>query len=295
MLVSSPSDLVCSETIDNTEDDPVAYCEQYTRDVFSYLRETEVGSHCRSLQSLPVPPLCVQVRCQPKVGYMLKQPDITSSMRSVLVDWLVEVVDEFTLQSRTLYLAVSLIDRFLSRMSVLRSKLQLVGSTAMYIAAKIEEIYPPELSDFAYITDNTYTPQQVGPLTPKPHAITHTHGDCVADSTYGAADAEGTGLPPPGPILHLLPRPLPPDCQQTVQRDQQSLHLHPAPGTGLLVCLIMNMHSHIHHILQYLCELALVNSDPFLKYLPSEIAASAVCLARHSLEQEAWVCHPRLQ
>ena len=72
-----------------------------------------------------------------------------------------EVVDEFSLQSRTLYIAVSLIDRFLSRMSVLRGKLQLVGSTAMYIAAKIEEIYPPELSDFAYITDNTYTRQQV--------------------------------------------------------------------------------------------------------------------------------------
>lgn len=100
---------------------------------------------------------------------MLKQPDITSSMRSVLVDWLVEVVDEFSLQLRTLYLAVSLIDRFLSSMSVLRGKLQLVGSTAMYIAAKLEEIYPPEISDFAYITDNTYTRQQVSthptPLT----------------------------------------------------------------------------------------------------------------------------------
>lgn len=93
---------------------------------------------------------------------MLKQPDITSSMRSVLVDWLVEVVDEFTLQPKTLYLAVSIIDRFLSHMSVLRGKLQLVGSTAMYIAAKIEEIYPPEISDFAYITDNTYKQQQVG-------------------------------------------------------------------------------------------------------------------------------------
>ena len=42
-------------------------------------------------------------------------------------------------------------------------------------------------------------------------------------------------------------------------------------------------------LLQYLCELALVHSDPFLKYLPSEVAASAVCLSRHSLEQEAWV------
>ena len=103
----------------------------------------------------------VQVRLQPRVGYMHKQPDITPSMRSVLVDWLVEVSDEFSLQPSTLYLAVSLVDRFLSVMSVLRGKLQLVGTTAVYMAAKLEEIYPPELSDFAYITDNTYTHQQV--------------------------------------------------------------------------------------------------------------------------------------
>ena len=46
-----------------------------------------------------------------------------------------------------------------------------------------------------------------------------------------------------------------------------------------------------HVLLQYLCELALVNSDPFLKYLPSEVAASSMCLARHTLEQPAWVSH----
>ena len=92
---------------------------------------------------------------------MQKQPDITSGMRSVLVDWLVEVGDEFSLQPATLYRAVGLVDRFLSLMSVMRGKLQLVGTTAMYMAAKLEEIYPPELADFAYITDNTYCQKQV--------------------------------------------------------------------------------------------------------------------------------------
>ena len=51
--------------------------------------------------------------------------------------------------------------RFLSIMSIMRNKLQLVGVTAMYIAAKFEEIFPPELTDFAYITDDTYTKSQV--------------------------------------------------------------------------------------------------------------------------------------
>ena len=51
--------------------------------------------------------------------------------------------------------------RFLSNMSVLRSKLQLVGATAMYIASKFEEILPPEIADFTYITDDTYTKSQI--------------------------------------------------------------------------------------------------------------------------------------
>ena len=51
--------------------------------------------------------------------------------------------------------------RFLSQMSVLRGKLQLVGTAAMFIASKFEEIYPPELGEFVYITDDTYSKKQV--------------------------------------------------------------------------------------------------------------------------------------
>ncbi len=43
-------------------------------------------------------------------------------------------------------------------------------------------------------------------------------------------------------------------------------------------------------LMQYLCELALQDGDPFLKYLPSVVASSAVCLARHTMGQVAWVC-----
>ena len=46
-------------------------------------------------------------------------------------------------------------------MSVQRSKLQLVGTAAMFIASKYEEIYPPDVSEFVYITDDTYTKRQV--------------------------------------------------------------------------------------------------------------------------------------
>lgn len=69
---------------------------------------------------------------------MKKQPDITNSMRAILVDWLVEVGEEYKLQNETLYLAVNYIDRFLSSMSVLRGKLQLVGTAAMLLASYVQ-------------------------------------------------------------------------------------------------------------------------------------------------------------
>ncbi|KAK5643944.1 hypothetical protein RI129_007789 [Pyrocoelia pectoralis] len=116
--------------------------EEYRSEIYMYLRELELQN-------------------RPKIGYMKKQPDITYSMRSILVDWLVEVAQEYKLQSETLFLAVNYIDRFLSYMSVVRGKLQLVGIAAMYIAAKYEEIYPPDISEFVYITDDTYSKKQV--------------------------------------------------------------------------------------------------------------------------------------
>lgn len=92
---------------------------------------------------------------------MKKQSDINHSMRAILIDWLVEVAEEYKLLPQTLYLTINYIDRFLSVMSVLRGKLQLVGTACMLVATKFEEIYPPDVSDFVYITDDTYTTKQV--------------------------------------------------------------------------------------------------------------------------------------
>ena len=56
-------------------------------------------------------------------------------MRGILVDWLVEVAEEYTLLPDTLYLTISFIDRFLSLNTVTRQKLQLLGVSAMLIAS----------------------------------------------------------------------------------------------------------------------------------------------------------------
>jgi cyclin A len=102
-----------------------------------------------------------EVNFMPKWNYMTKQPDITFTMRSILIDWLIEVGEEYKLGTETLFLAVNYIDRFLSFMSVQRAKLQLVGTACMFIAAKYEEIYPPDVTEFCYITDDTYSKRQV--------------------------------------------------------------------------------------------------------------------------------------
>ncbi|KAK1645936.1 hypothetical protein QYE76_063741 [Lolium multiflorum] len=120
-------------------------CAPYASDIYSYLRSMEV-----------------QKKRRPAADYIERvQVDITPNMRGILVDWLVEVAEEYKLVSDTLYLTVSYIDRFLSANSLNRQKLQLLGVSAMLIASKYEEISPPNVEDFCYITDNTYMKQEL--------------------------------------------------------------------------------------------------------------------------------------
>jgi len=94
-------------------------------------------------------------------NYTEKQADINERMRSILVDWLVDVHLKFKLRSETLFLTVHIIDRYLSKEQTTRNKLQLVGVTAMLIASKYEEIYAPEVRDFVYISDKAYDRAQI--------------------------------------------------------------------------------------------------------------------------------------
>ena len=93
--------------------------------------------------------------------YMSYQSDINYKMRAILIDWLIDVHLKYKLVPQTIYIAVNLIDRYLAKNDTNRAKLQLVGVTAMFIACKYEEIYPPELKDFVYITDGAYVKSDV--------------------------------------------------------------------------------------------------------------------------------------
>lgn len=59
-------------------------------------------------------------------------------MRSLLVDWMVEVQENFELNHETLYLGVKITDIYLDKVVVAKEILQLVGAAALFIAAKYD-------------------------------------------------------------------------------------------------------------------------------------------------------------
>ncbi|WJX54542.1 hypothetical protein P8452_40411 [Trifolium repens] len=89
------------------------------------------------------------------------QKEVTNQMREILVDWLVEVTEEFKLVSDTLYLAVSCVDRFLSIRPLNMKHLQLLGVSSILIASKQGDISPPHAQQLCFMTDNTYTVSEV--------------------------------------------------------------------------------------------------------------------------------------
>lgn len=98
----------------------------------------------------------------PAPDYLLKC-GVSPRVRSILVDWLVDVHKTFKLKQSTLFQAVNMVDRFLSTKDtvVALPKLQLVGVACMWIASKYEEMYPPHIEDYVYISAKTYTKKEI--------------------------------------------------------------------------------------------------------------------------------------
>lgn len=122
-------------------DDPLS-ATSYVEDMYKHFRAMEERTSVRPF-------------------YMARQTSINARMRSILVDWMVDVHLKFHLIPETLYLAVNLTDRFLQKVDVPRTKLQLVGVTALLLASKYEEIYPPQVSDIVGICDNAFDDTEV--------------------------------------------------------------------------------------------------------------------------------------
>ncbi|KAH0943900.1 hypothetical protein HID58_003537 [Brassica napus] len=127
--------------IDSADKDNDLAAVEYVEDMYSFYKEVENES-------------------KPQM-YMQTQTEINEKMRSILVDWLVDVHVKFDLSPETLYLTINIVDRFLSLKPVPRRELQLVGVSALLIASKYEEIWPPQVNDLVYVTDNSYQSKQI--------------------------------------------------------------------------------------------------------------------------------------
>jgi len=129
--------------IDTQDEGNPQLCAEYAMEMFVYLRQLEERGSVR-------------------FGHLSGCPT-NDKMRAVLIDWLVEVQMQFKLLQETLFGTINIVDRYLAveGSSVTRSRLQLVGVSCMFLAAKMEEVYAPACSDFVYITDNAYTEDEI--------------------------------------------------------------------------------------------------------------------------------------
>jgi len=128
--------------IDRDDAENPQLVSEYVNDIYEYMRELE--------RTYPIRPHC-----------LANQADINGRMRGILIDWLVQVHLRFHLLQETLFLTVAILDRYLQTENVTKNRLQLVGVTSMWIAAKYEEMYAPEVADFVYITDNAYSKSDI--------------------------------------------------------------------------------------------------------------------------------------
>ncbi|XP_020588689.1 G2/mitotic-specific cyclin S13-7-like isoform X2 [Phalaenopsis equestris] len=141
-VLTARSKIACGiQDIDVDDDNNELFMSEYVEDLYKFYKLQENFFRPRD--------------------YMSSQVDINAKMRAILADWLIEVHYKFELRPETLYLTMSIIDRYLSVESVLRRELQLVGVSAMLIACKYEEIWAPEVNDFICISDRAYAREQI--------------------------------------------------------------------------------------------------------------------------------------
>lgn len=210
-----------SDNIDERDAEDPLCATEYVQDMYHHFRGKEATTSVRPL-------------------YMENQTHINERMRSILVDWLVEVHLKFKLVPETLYLTINLIDRYLERQEVSRPRLQLVGVTSLLIASKYEEIYPPELRDLVYICDRAYTRTEI--ITMEEKILKTLEYNITIPSAHAF-------------LVRFL---------KAAHADKRIVQLS---------CFILD---------------GTLQSYNLLHYLPSQLAAAAVFVARRTVGRNSW-------
>ena len=93
--------------------------------------------------------------------YMDYQMKIDETTRSKLIDWIIKTHYNFKLLPESLFLTINIIDRYFASRQIAPREVQLVALAAMLIATKYEEIYPPLLKDYVFISDQMYAAEEI--------------------------------------------------------------------------------------------------------------------------------------
>lgn len=220
-----------------------------------------------------------EMKYLPNPSYMeCVQSDLSHVMRSILMDWLIEISEEYALCSQTLFLCVNYVDRFLSVYPVDRAKLQLLGVSSLLLAAKYWEVRAPSIDEFIYISDATYSREQV--LAMEGALLNTLQFALMAVTPWDCSTR----------ISHRMGRDILPERTEflaEVRRTPTHLAAH-APFAGLL-CRT-RAHAHSCTLLlssQMMMELFILEPH-YLQYRPSVIAVSALFLSLYTTHANPW-------
>ena len=94
--------------------------------------------------------------------YMKKvQTEILETGRAYVLSWIIDVHRKFRLIPEVLFVALHILDQYLSRQKIQKNQLHILGVTTLVLAAKYEEIYPPSIKDFLEISENSFNAAMV--------------------------------------------------------------------------------------------------------------------------------------
>jgi hypothetical protein len=117
-------------------------CCEYIKEIYTHMKQNE-GKHA----ILP--------------NYLSFHKVLTTTIRNIIVEWIIDVHNSFKLKQETLHLTIYIMDKFFSMVEISKTKFQLVAITSFYIASKYEEIYGPSIGECAKVTADTYTEKNI--------------------------------------------------------------------------------------------------------------------------------------
>jgi cyclin B len=143
-VIQEINDMQISQDKENEEKRDVQSVNEYKDEILNNLIEEEK-----------------KIKYEINPNYFQYQTEINQDMRSILIDWLIDVHNKLSFKEETIYIAIYIMDSYLSKKFIQRKRFQLLGITSLILASKLNEIYIRRISDYVFITDKAYTVDEI--------------------------------------------------------------------------------------------------------------------------------------